>query len=206
MKQELVSGKDMGSVVLRGCHLENRPIARDLLSQAQLLRAGVQLAEAHFGDRWPEFVGIAADVECLDRQLDAPLLCLILYSESHWALLCIGRAEAVIYDGKDNKVTSDHACSFLDHLKLKGRVPWETKLFRACATGAKGRVELRTSCYPLHGCRHGASSKLSGCGGRPLQTGQLRARRLQHRGSHPRWHLHVCICAAHQVSAEKHQV
>ena len=129
-KGELISGTDMARLVLRGC-LDSRPITRSQLSQSQVLRQAVELAHVHFGEQWPLYVGIAHDAALLDQQQQCPLLCILVYSEVHWAFLAVGRSQAIFFDGKKDPVTRDHARSFVQHLMDRGRLPTGTQILSA---------------------------------------------------------------------------
>ena len=107
-------GTEMARLVLRGC-LDSRPVTRSHLSQSQVLKEAVEIAHLHFGDQWPSYVGIAHDVALLDQQQQCPLLCILLYSEHHWAFLAVGRSQAIFFDGKKDPVTRDHAEGFVQH-------------------------------------------------------------------------------------------
>ena len=146
---------DAGRRCKREPSIQSGPVldGKDMAWHVLRLRAAVALADGHFGQKWPVFVGIAADAATLDRQLRAKLLRVLVYSQAHWALLCVGTGQAVHYDGRDDSVTYDHSEGFVE-LRQQGRLSHDVRLTRA-ELHTRGCLELRTSRCSLHGCRHG---------------------------------------------------
>ena len=73
------------------------------------------------------------DLSTLAFQLAAPLICGLVYSENHWAVLAASRrsGSAMVYDSLPNQTCYDHACAFLTHLQEQSLMPANVQLLRA---------------------------------------------------------------------------
>ena len=113
------SGRDVAKLLLR--NMPNSPILKSMLDIGQVLRGCLAVARAFFGDEWTHHVTIVScgDLTSFHGQV-ADTLFGVLYSDSHWALLCVHEGQGVVFDGKRNPVCWNQAAAFLHHLKEAG--------------------------------------------------------------------------------------
>ncbi|CAE7037389.1 FEN1, partial [Symbiodinium sp. CCMP2456] len=98
-----------------------RDIAASHLDMGQVLRGCLSVAGKYFGNSWPTklCIGSCGDLQSWRGQ-DCSDLAGVLYSASHWALLCVFNGRALVYDGAHNSTCYDHAVAFLKHWEELG--------------------------------------------------------------------------------------
>ncbi|CAE7714428.1 FEN1 [Symbiodinium sp. CCMP2592] len=110
-----------------------RDITASLLDLGQVLRGCLSVAGKHFGNSWPGqlCIGSCGDVQSWRGQ-ESRNLAGVLYSENHWALLCIFNGRALVYDGLRNSTCYDHAVAFVKYWEELGHVVAAPLAFAAC--------------------------------------------------------------------------
>ena len=110
-----------------------RDIAASHMDLGQVLRGCLSVAGKHFGNSWPMqlCIGSCGDLQSWTGQ-GCSNLAGVLYSASHWALLCVFNGRALVYDGGRNNTCFDHAVAFVKHWQELGHFVAAPLAFADC--------------------------------------------------------------------------